>query len=201
MANNFNLIHKASSLFWNNNDNPLSDVQAQHTMQDIPKNSNPSPDTPPGIPLSTSPPKDIPRNILAFRTITKLISHIQQEKAFQVSWNNSSADKEELALSTAFATIAVIDHEIIAVVTRHTCKEIKVLLTSQTPNKAPSIDRSSWLKRGFDFIVAKNPRQKDPPTIFPTDEPTISCVDDAGILPGTDLDNDEMLKTWVDECW
>ena len=77
MDKNFNLIHKASNLFWNN-DSPLSDIL---------KNSDPSPDTPLGIPLPTSPPKDIPRNILAFCTITKLLSHIQQEQPFQVSWD------------------------------------------------------------------------------------------------------------------
>jgi hypothetical protein len=193
MANNFNPIHKASSFFRNNNDSPLSDVQAQPTMQGILKNSDPSPDTP-GTPLPTSPPKDIPRNILAFRTITKLLSHIQQEQAFQVSWDNPlPANDEELKLSTAFATIAVIDHEIVAVVTKHTCEKIQVVLTSQTPIKEP--------KRGiWGFLIAQNPRLKDAP-LTSTNEPTISSADDAGILPGIDLNDDEILKTWVDQCW
>jgi len=203
MANNFNPIHKASSFFRNNNDSPLSDVQAQHTTQGILTNSDPSPDTP-GTPLPTSPPKDIPRNILAFRTITKLLSHIQQEQAFQVSWDNTlPANNEELKLSTAFATIAVIDHEIVAVVTKHTCEKIQVVLASQTPIEEPSTDpppRSNYKRGFFDFFIAKNPRLKDPPPTS-TDEPTISRADDAGILPGIDLDDDEILKTWVDECW
>ena len=203
MANNFKLIHKASSFFRNNNDGPLSDVQAQHTTQGVLKNSDPSPDTPPGTPLPTSPPKDIPRNILAFRTITKLLSHIQQEQAFQVSWENPPpAVNDELRLSTAFATIAVIDHEIVAVVTKHTYEKIELVLTPQTPITDPSTDPLPWFKRGFaGFFVTRNPRQKDPPLTILTDEPTISCADVAGILPGIDLDDDEILKTWVDECW
>jgi hypothetical protein len=191
MAKNFNLIHKASNLF-RNNDSPLSDIL---------KNSDPSPDTPLGIPLPTSPPKDIPRNILAFRTITKLLSHIQQEQPFQVSWDKPPpADKEELSLSTAFATIAVIDHEIVAVATRHNCEKVEVILAPQTSIKDASTDRSSWLKRGFEFFVAKNPRLKDPPSTT-TDEPTISDADTAGIVPGINLDDDEILKQWVDEYW
>jgi len=193
-----NFIRKASSFFRNNDDSPLSDVQAQHTTQDILKNSDPSPGTPPGTLLPTSTLKDIPRNILAFRTITKLLSHIQQEQAFQVSWDNPPyPHNEELKISTAFATIAVIHHEIVAVVTKQTYERIHVVLAPQTPIEDSSTKPPSLLKRGLEFFVAKNPRPKDPQN----DEPTISCANDAGILPGIDLNDDEVLKMWVDKCW
>jgi len=194
---NFNLFHKASRFFRNNKDtSPLSDVPG--TTQDIPKNGNPSPDTA-GIPLPTSPPNGIPRNILAFRTITNLLSLIQQEQAFQVNWETSLADNQELALSTAFATIAVIDHEIVAVATKLTHEKIEVVCAPQTSIEDRST-QPSWPVRGSEFSVAKNFCQDDPPPILQTG-PTISLADDAGILPGIDLDNDEILKTWVDERW
>ena len=149
-----NLIHKVSNLF--RNDSPLSDIL---------QNSDPSPDIPPGVPLPTSPPKDIPRNILAFHTITKLLSHIQQEQPFQVSWDKPPpADKEELSLSTAFATITVIDHEIVAVVTKHDHDKVEVVLSLQIPIKDPSTDLSSWMQQGFKFFVTRNPHLNDPPS-------------------------------------
>ena len=205
------LIQQAASRYFRKNHNdasPLNDVQARHTMQDIPKNGDPSPDTPPGIPLPTSPPDGVPRNILAFCTITKLLSLIQQEQAFQVNWENSLANDQELALSTAFATIAVIDHEIVAVLTKITYEEIEVVCAAQTSigdtsiEATPIEDRSikSALMRSFAFIVAKNTRKDEPP-IPQTGGPTISCVDDAGSMPGIDLNNDEILKVWVDERW
>jgi hypothetical protein len=205
------LIQQAASRYFRKNHNdasPLNDVQARHTMQDIPKNGDPSPDTPPGIPLPTSPPDGVPRNILAFRTITKLLSLIQQEQAFQVNWENSLANDQELALSTAFATIAVIDHEIVAVLTKITYEEIEVVCAAQTSigdtsiEATPIEDRSikSALMRSFAFIVAKNTRKDEPP-IPQTGGPTISRVDDAGSVPGIDLNNDEILKVWVDERW
>ena len=205
------LIQQAASRYFRKNHNdasPLNDVQARHTMQDIPKNGDPSPDTPPGIPLPTSPPDGVPRNILAFRTITKLLSLIQQEQAFQVNWENSLANHQQLALSTAFATIAVIDHEIVAVLTKITYEEIEVVCAAQTSigdtsiEATPIEDRSikSVLMRSFVFIVAKN-THKDEPPIPQTGGPTISRVDDAGSMPSIDLNNDEILKVWVDEHW
>ena len=132
-----------------------------------------------------------------------MLSHIQQEQPFQVSWDKPPpADKEELSLSTAFATIAVIDHEIVAVVTKHNCDKVEVVLSPQIPIKDPSTNPSSWMQRGFKFFVTRNPRLNDPPsTILPTDEPTISRADNAGILPGIYLDDNVMLKTWIDQCW
>jgi hypothetical protein len=215
------LIQQAASRYFrknHNNASPLNDVQARHTMQDIPKNGDPSPDTPPGIPLPTSPPDGVPRNILAFRTITKLLSLIQQEQAFRVNRENSLADDQQLALSTAFATIAVIDHEIVAVLTKITYEEIEVVCAAQTSIGDTSIEATpieatpiegrsikSALMRSFAFIVTKNPRKdesrKDEPPIPQTGGPTISHVDDAGSVPGIDLNNNEILKVWVDERW
>src|SRR4051812_35588440 len=62
-----------------NSDSPQGSVQAQH-IQNIP-NSNPSRDL---HSVPTLPFQDIPRNILAFRTITHLLSKIQQGQAFSI---------------------------------------------------------------------------------------------------------------------
>src|SRR5277367_6794854 len=52
-------------------------------------------------------PNDIPRNILAFRTITTIFAHIQQERPFKFSLNNSKisgAQQRELKISNALRT-------------------------------------------------------------------------------------------------
>ena len=65
-------------------------------------------------------PAGIPKNILAFRTITKLLSLIQQERAFQALQPRSEDNRRlELKLINALATVAVIEHEVVAVVTKH----------------------------------------------------------------------------------
>jgi hypothetical protein len=121
-----NILRKVSQIFQSKN----SDSPHSHGQQDIPNNNNPSRDS---IPLPTSPLKDIPRNILAFRTITKLLSEIRQEREFQVSYSEAKLlprDCLELKLSNAFSTIAVIEHDV-AVVTKCTRKMLKVIACTQ----------------------------------------------------------------------
>ena len=63
--------------------------------------------------------KDIPRNILAFHTITRLLYLIQQEQTFRASQATGTAKANqhlELKLTNALSTVAVIDHEDVAVV-------------------------------------------------------------------------------------
>jgi len=191
------LLHQASRGFRGNKDtSPLSDAQARHIAQDIP-----SPETP-GIPLPTSPPDDVPENILAFRTITKLLSLIQQEQAFRVKLKGSSPEDIELSLSTAFATIAVIEHEIVAVVTKVTYDLITVVCATLTSTKDTPPPKGTSIKgkivRGFEFFVAKNTRKDEPPH---AGGPTISPVNVTGKMPDFDLEIDETLEKWVDQHW
>jgi len=202
------IFRRAKGSRRNEDTSPLSDAQARHTPQDIP-----SPDTP-GIPLPTSP-HDIPDNILAFRTITTLLSFIQQEQAFRVEQEMPMHEDIKLDLSTAFATIAVIDHEIVAVATKLTFDKIDVVCATQTPIEGPStkvapvkvtsitdtlmlLDIRDKLVRGLEFFVAKNTRKDEPPQ---TEAPTISNVDVAGDLPGVPLNDSEAVKTWVEQRW
>jgi hypothetical protein len=111
---------------------------------------------------------DIPRNILAFRTITTMLASIQQGQPFKFSLNDSklsAAQQQELKISNALANLAIADHEIVAVATAQRAEELSVFACSPSesndkspppkPLLAPQPD--SWLK----FIVSKNPRKDD----------------------------------------
>ena len=110
---------------------------------------------------------DIPRNILAFRTITTMLASIQQGRPFKFSLNDSklsAAQQQELKISNALANLAIADHEVVAVATAH-AEELSVIACSPSesndksplskPLLAPLSD--SWLK----FIISKNPRKDD----------------------------------------
>jgi hypothetical protein len=159
-------------------------------------------DTPRSLdtPLPTPPPKNVPRNILAFRTMTKLLSLIQQEQAFQVEWVDPPLDDKELVLSTAFATIAVIEHEVIAVVTKRTYGKLEVICSAEIPPKAlPPPPPPPWY---LNFFVTSNPRRDDPGSTNPlAGELAIGRADDAGIVPDFDLDDDVALRRWLEEGW
>lgn len=68
----------------------------------------------------TDPASPIPENILAFRTLTSMLSKIQQEMPFTVldskEDNIPKAEQYQLRLLNAFSVIAVIDHQVIAAV-------------------------------------------------------------------------------------
>jgi hypothetical protein len=129
-------------------------------------------------PLPTS--TDIPRNILAFRTITKLLAKIQQDQSFQVSseckLSPGSSEHQELLICNAFATISNMHNDVVAVVTK------------QIP-----------MSRTWDILVTRNDvfGDKKPDIVEPQD-PTIG---DARILAEMDLVEDEALERFVDEYW
>ena len=182
---------------WGKNSNePHSGVQAQHT-QDI-LNNNPPGDTPPSIPWTTNPLKDIPRNILAFCTITTLLEQIQQEQEFQAlpSKKHPQPDRLELKISNAFSTIAVIDHEVIAIVTKHTSEVLMITACTQAPaNEDPIITLSQM----WHLLVTQNYHQNgQDPGNLPVGEPTIN---NAMALATLDLADNDALKLWVNEYW
>jgi len=132
--------------------------------------------------LRTPPPTstDIPRNILAFRTITKLLAKIQQDQSFQLSSGcklpPESSEHQELLICNAFATISNMCNDVVAVVSK-------------------SIPAS----RTWDSLVTRNDvfGDKKPDIVLPKD-PTIG---DARILAEMDLVEDEALERFVDEYW
>lgn len=170
---------------------------------------------PPSTPPPTSPLKEVPRNHLAFRTITKLLAQIQQERMFQVLEKTPTKlldpVLQELRLSSAFSTIAVIEHEIIAVVTSITPELLTVIAVptistkgdlpiAPEPSKPLALEPSRIIPLNWRLICTQNPcRSRSAiPTALHSEEPII-C--DAGILAGIELVDDEMLKVQVDQYW
>ena len=182
-----NLLHRVSQNF-NKSDSP----------------PEPSRDTTAGI--ARNPPLNgIPRNILAFRTITKLLSLIQQERVFEVSYSRGillPEDRLELKLTNAFSTLAVIEHEVVAVVTKHTRELLQVIACTQTSiNQGPLTTPlpSGPMSQVWHLLFTQNYRRSDAETaIHSTAEATIS---EAKILAGIDFDDDRTLKLYVDEYW
>ena len=162
------IIRKATLLIFPNKSTPSpvppSPVQAQPTRQGI-------------IPSE--------KKILAFRTITKLLSLIQQEQAFRALSTRpplDAAEKKELSLCTAFATLAVINREVFAVVTQRSNTKLNILCTTSTPTAST-------------------------PTTSTTTASTAPKVEGQTItgrifkIPGFDLNDDETVNTCVNERW
>ena len=196
-----NILRKVSRVFQTNSVN--SDIQ--HT-QDIPSNTLTNPSTPP-VPLPPSS-TEIPKNILAFRTITLLLSKIQQERAFQYSQPTlTPPERKELKLSNAFSTIAVIHDEIVAVVSKRTPdRTIEVIASAQSSepiNVDPLITPSptGLVSQVWNFLVTQNYRWGGlvtRPFIAPPREPTFS---NANHQTDLNFDDDVKLKLYVDEYW
>src|SRR6202046_5711418 len=76
----------------------------------------------------------IPDNILAFRMITTLLQKVQQQ-SFTITEEepgSSESDQKELQISTAFSTVAVINHEVVAVATSLLPKKLKVIVSTNS---------------------------------------------------------------------
>ena len=72
----------------------------------------------------------IPQSILAFRTITTLLQIIQQEQPFKIIEDEpklSDSDRRELKLLSAFSTVAVAHHEVVAVVAKQCPGTVEVM--------------------------------------------------------------------------
>lgn len=145
----------------------------------------------------------IPGNILAFRTITKLLGTIQQDREPEVElWQSELTEAEivELKISDAFATIAVTEHEVVAVTTNQRIhpKTLQVVASIQ-----PSDDNSSPPTQASTSAASEcpiwtftfNTRWSDEdPTTSLTAEPTIF---DVASLAGINLDNDMKIKEFA----
>jgi hypothetical protein len=201
------LFHKASGLFTQsrNSDELHSSVQAQHTQGIL--NNNPPGDAPPSNPRTTDELTDIPKNILAFRTITTLLERIQQERKIKVSQPEKlpPPDRLELKISNAFSTIAVMEHEIVAIATKRTPEALKITACTQAPANEDSViapTQPGLPSQIWHLLVTQNYRWGDESDKIITErrigKPTI---DDAETLAGLELADDDALKRRVDEYW
>jgi hypothetical protein len=138
----------------------------------------------PNDPDVTSTP--IPENILAFRTITTLLSQIPRTiKLERIDYleggTKGSLSRHILKITDAFAHIAAGEHDVVAVTTNHTVLSSNLeLLAAVTglsvPEKAPSTPTNGRTRSLF-FMWTANPplTTNDPLTTLPSETayPTI----------------------------
>ena len=194
------ILRKVSQLFGKNDD-------SSRPIQDISTDKHQSRDAFPSIPHN-SPVGDIPTNILAFRTITKLLSQIQQERPFVVLQAKPlDNQRQELKITNAFATVAVIEHEVVAVVTNRITPTLGLTACVQSPiDKNTSITPSGSLSsklvsQVWGLLFTQNYRRSDPKLVLdnlPIGEPTII---DAKTMAGLDLVEDDAIKKYAEEYW
>jgi hypothetical protein len=161
------------------------------TTSHIPhKSSSVSPDSRGTVSQSN----DIPKNILAFRLITKMLQWIPQTNPF-VSTDNlgddnnwMSSDRQEVRISDAFAHLAIAEHGCVAIATnrqiRHssesepdlTLKEPKNLgiIACATPSGITSSEGSmkatpniGFFDKMWNIMLTKNARNDDPICLQP----------------------------------
>jgi len=182
-------------------------------------NKSDSPPEPSPAGIARNPPLNgIPKNILAFRTITKLLSLIQQERAFRALQPRSEDNRRlELKLINALATVAVIEHEVVAVVNNinsdtldrdsdkldRDSNKLDLLVSVEPSNDEnlcilPSEPPAPYHWR---VLLSKNFRFSDPKpnsTGQPTIQPTISSAE---ALADLGLVGNEAIKQYAGECW
>jgi hypothetical protein len=201
-----------------NSDNPCDDGQG--VLDDTPSNNNPSGDA--DIPLNDPPPHNVPsdfnniplhrsllngvpRNILAFRTITTMLTQIQQNRPFKISdiVGMSDMERQELKISNAISTVAVANHDIVAVVAKRAPKKLEVTACthaqsdSENPVTLPSLT-PSIMSRTWQLLFTKNFRRDDPKPAIPILDPIII---DATIPAGLEQDDDEGLRQYLERRW
>ena len=188
------ILHKVLQLFGKNNN-------SSQPIQDISTNKHQSRDAFPSIPHN-SPVGDIPTNILAFHTITKLLSQIQQERPFIVLQAKPLDNQcQELKITNAFA------NEVVAVVTNCITPTLGLTACVQSPiDKNMSITPSGSLSsklmsQVWGLLFTQNYRRSDPKLVLdnlPIGEPTII---DAKTMAGLDLVEDDAIKKDAEEYW
>lgn len=176
---------------------------SKHTSHAASSNDN-SPDT--------APPNDshIPENILAFRTITTILSKIQQTTSFKYTTvkPSSKEERQELRVLNALATIMVMNHEVVAVVTNQSdvpgklevviCRNLikdREKLTGII-NPQPELQRFGEF---WQIFANKNPRKsEDGPPALP--RPKVTMVDPK-VPSGLEGEGKEDLRNFVRNVW
>lgn len=138
----------------------MGNLRKDDTRSDIPSNI-PCPD-----------PSSIPRNILAFRTITTMLAKLQpNQPEFSPSTSGvsdvSSDVRRGVRISDALAHLAIVDHEVVAVTTQYTSEGMNVVacasISEDPTEKPPQTDSNGLLEHIIGLIFVKNPRKDDPP--------------------------------------
>jgi hypothetical protein len=164
-----------------------------------------------GIPQTNSnPPPDnsIPTNILAFRTITKLLSQIQRDKATRILESKlSDKDLAVVKIVNAFSTLAVIEHEVVAIVTKTsgdldecTLELIACLEPSNEviPSSAPTWISGFW-SQVKKYLFSQNPRGNTRSSTVDLGEPPV--ISYAACRNELNLVNDDEIFAHIKENW
>jgi hypothetical protein len=185
------LIRKATSVIFNIPFGGNSDVSPNDTSGRtvaVAKNASNSPD-------------EIPKNILAFRTITAMLGKIQQEKPpiFSNAAVAKQGERDELRLSTAFANLANTDNEVIAIATSNSVDKIEVIVSTNHDNDGLT-DHSPPIKISdiWRMIFSSNARQDDD-TAHKGDHFPFIALPEAP--PGVEPDNFTTLQDYIENEW
>jgi hypothetical protein len=155
--------------------------------------------------MSLVPSKD--RKILAFRTITSILSMIQQERPFKVSnelpTNLNPQDRQELKISNAVCNLAIVDNDITAVVTKRCDESLAVIACTHLPRHESSFISSQpplkiAMARLWELLITKNFRRDDPKSPTWEKDPTII---DAKMPPGLESDDDDAINEYLEKRW
>lgn len=89
-------------------------------------------------PAGLDPENPIPLNILAFRSITSILSFAQKEQPLRITMVptiNSSAHRQQLRILTALSNIAVTHHGVVAAMLKVDTETIQVILSAELGNE------------------------------------------------------------------
>lgn len=149
-------------------------------------------------------PHEVPKNILAFRTITTLLAKIQQENPIFFNETErfpegANINKEILEISTALANLAVTNDAIVAVATNLSANNLQVVACTNFDADSREFDHSGKPSRDSIFsswklILSPNTRMNDPPSNI--QHPTIVKTE---IPSGIDAEDDVTLLHYIKE--
>jgi hypothetical protein len=183
----------------------LESDQAGKSNSSIPPTGNNTLNNNPVANNAPNSPHEIPKNILAFRTITTLLAKIQQENPIFFNETRFSQganiDKEILELSTALANLAVTKDAIVAVATNLSANNLQVVACANSNADSREFDHSgkpSWdsIFSSWKLILSPNTRRNDPPSNI--QHPTIVKTE---IPSGVDAEDDVTLLHYIKETW
>jgi len=149
-------------------------------------------------------------NLIAFHTITSLLSKIQQES--QISDKDVQMDEiglqkhMELKLLNALTTVLVMDHEVMAVVANHSYpKTVDILACTQSDAPIQQVRTETPRSLGllWELLVSWNPRRGPDihETSYNAPVPYIPKICTPAILDGLVSDDWNALLRYIDQHW
>jgi hypothetical protein len=117
---------------------------------------------------------EIPRNILAFRTITTLLHLIQQEE-LETDPEPPIKERSELRLLNSLATVAITEHDIVAVTSKNNIDGLELIASTTCPPDPPP-QRFGIISFLQDCALTWNPQRQKPETSTPNQYPILYAL-------------------------